>query len=494
MAKHVCIIGGGLGGLSAAMILAYNGYKVTLFEKNSTLGGKLQELKTPEGYRFDVGPTLITLPFVFENLFKKVERNLEDYLSLKPLEISCKYNFSDSVVFNAFTEQNAFVESLCNTFSDSEKSWHHYYRYIERIYKATHQSFIFNPLSASTLLRQNPLNFFKIDPFSTVHRANMRFFKDSRVVQFLDRFPTYVGSSPYLAPATLNVIPYVELAFGSYTIAGGLYRLVEAYTNVCLELGVEFYLNQEVEQILVKNNKVKGLLLNNDKNFPCDAIVSNDDAIHTYQTLLNRPQKNYVSQKTIPRWEASCSGFIMCLGIKKTYQNLVHHNIFFSRDYQQEFHELFAEKTPATEPTIYISISSKSFPGDAPEGSENWFVLVNAPFVTSKFDWNTQKQAYRDLIIRELKHRGFADIEDHIDYEYIATPLNIQDWYNANCGSIYGINSNSKSSAFLRPKNRSPYVKGLYLASGSAHPGGGTPMVTLSGQFAAQLLMMDFKN
>ena len=494
MAKHVCIIGGGLGGLSAAMILAYNGYKVTLFEKNSTLGGKLQELKTPDGYRFDVGPTLITLPFVFENLFKKVERNLEDYLSLNPLEISCKYNFSDGTVFNAFTEKNAFVESFCNTFTDSEKSWHHYYRYIEQIYKATNQSFIFNPFSASTIFRQNPLNFFKIDPFSTVHRANMRFFKDPRVVQFLDRFPTYVGSSPYLAPATLNVIPYVELAFGSYTIKGGLYRLVEACKNVCDDLGVEIRLNTEVEQILVDGQKISGLKLNNGEHVPCHAVVSNDDAVHTYRALLSRPGKLVISPKTISRWEASCSGFILCLGVKKSYPRLLHHNIFFSGDYQHEFHELFAEKTPATEPTIYISISSKSFPGDAPESSENWFVLVNAPFVTSKFDWNTQKQAYRDLIIRELKHRGFTDIEDHIDYEYMVTPLNIQDWYNANFGSIYGINSNSKSSAFLRPKNRSLYVKGLYLASGSAHPGGGTPMVVLSGTFAAQLLMADFKN
>ncbi len=492
MAKHICIIGGGLGGLASAMVLAYNGFRVSVYEKNRTLGGKLQEIKTPEGYRFDVGPTLITLPDVFRDLFKRVGRNLQDYLSFKSLELSCKYVFSEGSVFDAYTHPEKFRDAFAQTFSDPIVNWDRYYRYIERIYQATHESFIFNPMSAATLLKQNPLNVLKIDPLSTVHKANSRFFEDPRVLQFLDRFPTYVGSSPYLAPATLNVIPYVELAFGSFTIKGGLYRLVDAYKTVCEELGVEIHLNSEVEQIVTDSKRVKGLRLKNGDEVECLAVVSNDDAVHTYQNLLNTPQKTLVSPKTISRWEASCSGFILCLGIKKSYPDLDHHNIFFSEDYQHEFHELFAEHKPAQKPTIYVSISSKSIPGDAPEGCENWFVLVNVPFVSSNYDWPSGQKAYRDLVIEELKSKGFADIEQHIVYESSVTPLNLQEWYHANRGSIYGISSNTKSSAFLRPKNRSPYAKGLYLASGSAHPGGGTPMVTLSGQFAAQCLMEDF--
>jgi len=493
MDKHVVIVGGGLGGLAAGMVLSHNGFKVTILEKNNTLGGKLQEIHSTNGYNFDVGPTLITLPFVFENLFKQVGRSLDDYLKLIPLEVSCQYHFRDHSTFNAYTDPQKFKKEFKHVFSDKPEAWELYYGYIKRIYEATKDNFIFNPLTLGALFKQNPLNFFHIDAFSKVHAANERYFHDPRVQQFLNRFPTYVGSSPYIAPATLNVIPYVELAFGSYTIKGGLYRLVDAFKTVCEEEGCHIHLNQEVQQILVENKKVNGVKLKSGETIPCDAVVSNSDAAHTYLNLLNCDEHTYIKPGKIKKWEPSCSGFILCLGINKQHCELEHHNIFFSENYKQEFNEIFKKTTPASQPTIYVSISSKTNPKDAPKSCENWFVLVNAPHTTDKVDWEKIKYAYRDQILAELEHFGFYNLKDHIKFEYILTPKDLQTRYHAFHGAIYGTSSNKRTSAFLRPKNRSPYVKGLYLATGSAHPGGGTPMVTLSGTFAANLLMQDMK-
>ncbi|NTW48737.1 MAG: phytoene desaturase, partial [Chlorobiales bacterium] len=446
----------------------------------------------PNGYRFDTGPTLITMPFVFETLFRDVERTLSDYVTVVPLESSCRYFFPDGSRFNAYSDIGRLREEIKQVFPGQGEAFDRYFKYAEKIYRATEKSFIYNPLSLTSLLKQNPLNFFSIDAFSTAHAANARFFSDKRFVQLLDRFPTYVGSSPYLAPATLNVIPYVELAFGGHYVKGGLYRLAEAYQTVCEELGVRFEMNAEVEAILIDSLHVRGVRLQDGREFPSDAVVSNDDAVHTYQKLVNANGRGLVSNRTLDQLEASCSGFVLCLGIGRTYPELGHHNIFFSADYEGEFDEIFQKKMPPSDPTIYVSISAKSDSGHAPEGKENWFVLINAPYLTDAYDWNTGKQAYRNLVIERLKKLGFADLEQHIEFERIVTPLDLKRRFNTNKGSIYGVTSNKRSSAFLRPRNRSPYVKGLYLATGSAHPGGGTPMVTLSGKFAADLLMEDF--
>ncbi len=485
MPNHVIVIGAGLGGLSAAIRLAHRGFKVSVFEKNSTAGGKMQEVISDNGYRFDAGPTLITMPFVFEELFKSVGRNLNDYLALVPLESACKYFFSDGSSFTAYCDLNRLREEIARVFPSETENFERYFQYSKKIYDATAENFIYNPLSFSRLLKSNPLDLLHIDAFSTTHAANARFFKDSRLVQFLDRFPTYVGSSPYLAPATLNVIPFVEIAFGGFYVKGGMIQLAKAYQRLAEEFGATFHFNQSVQAILTSNGKVSGVKLESGETIECDAIVSNDDAIHTYANLLGE-------KRIEEKYEASCSGFVLCLGVGATHERLAHHNIFFASDYEKEFAEIFEQKMMPSEPTIYISISAKSDEGQAPEGKENWFVLINAPFLSPAYDWEKNQTAYRNLVVNRLKSLGFSSLDGQIEFERAITPMDLKMKFNSFRGSIYGISSNNRMSAFLRPRNRGK-VKGLYLASGSAHPGGGTPMVTLSGKFAAELLMADFK-
>ncbi|MGQ9805888.1 MAG: phytoene desaturase family protein [Chlorobiales bacterium] len=486
MPKHIIVIGAGLGGLSAAIRLAHRGFKVSVFEKNATVGGKMQEVVSDNGYRFDTGPTLVTMPFVFEELFQSVGKTMSDYLSLLPLESACKYFFSDGSSFTAYCDLNRLREEIARIFPSETENFERYFQYAKKIYDATAENFIYNPLSLSRILKSNPLDLLHIDAFSTAHAANDRFFKDSRLVQFLDRFPTYVGSSPYLAPATLNVIPFVELAFGGFYVKGGMIELAKAYHKLAEEFGATFYFNQSVERILTSNGKVLGVQLYGGEKLDCDAIVSNDDAVHTYADLLG---EKHIEKK----YEASCSGFVLCLGVGATHEHLAHHNIFFTSNYEKEFAEIFERRVMPSEPTIYISISAKSDEGQAPLGKENWFVLINAPFLSPEYDWEKNKMAYRNLVINRLNSLGFESLDRQIEFEHIITPVDLKMKFNSFRGSIYGISSNNRMSAFLRPRNRGK-VKGLYLASGSAHPGGGTPMVTLSGKFAAELLMADFKS
>jgi phytoene desaturase len=486
MSCRIVVIGAGLGGLSAAIRLAHKGYAVSVFEKNARVGGKMQEVVSDNGYRFDAGPTLITMPFVFEELFQSVGKRLADFVSFIPLDRSCKYFFPDGSTFTAYCDLNRLRDEIARVFPSETENFERYFQYTKKIYDATAENFIYNPLSFSRLLKSNPFDLLKIDAFSTAHAANARFFKDARFIQFLDRFPTYVGSSPYLAPATLNVIPFVELAFGAFYAKGGMIELANAFHKLAEEVGATFHFNQSVSKIIVRQGKAAGVQLQNGETVSCDAVISNDDAVHTYAELLG---ESSVEKK----YEASCSGFVLCLGVGRAHAELAHHNIFFASNYEREFNEIFEKKIMPSEPTIYISISAKSDLHQAPLGKENWFVLINAPFLSDAYDWRKNQEKYRNAVIRRLNQLGFTDLERHIEFERLFTPLDLKEQFNSFRGSIYGISSNKRMSAFFRPRNRAA-VKGLYLASGSAHPGGGTPMVTLSGKFAAELLMRDFPN
>ncbi|MDX2129954.1 MAG: phytoene desaturase family protein [Chloroherpetonaceae bacterium] len=488
--KKVIVIGAGLGGLSAAIHLAAKGFDVTIIEKNATVGGKMQELRSPNGYRFDLGPTLITMPFVFESLFAAAGRKLSDYLELIPLEASCRYFFQDGTVFTAYCNRFQFEEEVARVFPSAAPALKPYFDYAKRIYDATAESFIYNPLSFSRLFKTNPIDLFKIDALSTVHKSNVRFFSDPRFVQFLDRFPTYVGSSPYFAPATLNVIAFVELAFGGFYIKGGMQRLAEAYLKLALELGVTLETNAEVTAILDRNKVVTGVQVKKNgaiETLEALAVVSNDDAIHTYTALTDK------APKRLKNLEASCSGYVLTLGVKDTYPNLSHHNIFFTKDYKHEFEEIFTQGVMPSDPTIYLTRSCHSDAGQSPEGSENWFLLINAPFLSERYNWKQDGKLYKNLVNESLEKRGFIGLSGKIEFEAEVTPEMLYQKFYSHRGSIYGLSSNGMMSAFLRPRNRSPYLKGLYIATGSAHPGGGTPMVTLSGKFAAELLIQDFQ-
>jgi phytoene desaturase len=493
MAKTVAIIGGGIGGLSAAIRLRTAGYAVTLYEKNARVGGKMSEF-VQDGFRWDTGPSVITMRHIFADLFQSAGRKLEDYLTLLPVEPLTRYFFADGSWLDATRDLTHMAQQITAFEQRDVEGYLRYLAYAAQIHRITGPVFIYDqPPTLASFARVPIRDWLKADPLRTMNAAINAHVRSPQMRQLLGRFATYVGGSPYLAPATLNVIAYVELMGGVWYPQGGVYQIAAAMEKLAREIGVEIYTDVGIRQINLQHgtHRIAGLTLQNGTIVAADVALSNLDVTTTYRHLL---PANSVPKKRLDRlsnYEPSCSGFILLLGVKKQHAQLAHHNVFFSADYAAEFDAIFKDGVPPDDPTIYVAITSKTDATHAPEACENWFVLVNAPPLSDKYDWEANKQAYRNRIQEKLAARGL-DVRENLVSETILTPLDLERMTGAWRGALYGPSANKKFTAFLRPHNRSREIAGLYFAGGTTHPGGGVPMVTLSGKVAAHMIMEDY--
>ena len=321
-----------------------------------------------------------------------------------------------------------------------------------------------------------------------MHKANVSFFKDKKVVQLFDRYATYNGSNPYFAPATLNIIPHVEYNMGGYIVKEGIYTIPQKLTSLAEKLGVKFHFNCDVQRVLTDSkNNVTGIKVD-DKKINFSRVISNVDVNYTYQILLN----DKTSRQSIKysKLEPSLSGIVFYWGVKGTHKNLEIHNILFSQNYKNEFEDIFDKKISPNDPTVYIYISSKFNKNHSPNETENWFVMVNSSYISNQ-NWGEEISKTRQRILKKINDFLGIDLNDKILFEKVLSPFEIEKQTNSYRGSIYGISSNNKYAAFLRHPNRSKKYKGLYFCGGSAHPGGGIPLVILSGKIAAESLIKD---
>lgn len=486
--KHAIVIGAGIGGLASSILLANNGYRVTVIEKNGTVGGKMQQHEA-DGYRFDTGPSLLTMPFLLENLFKSSGENLSDYLKFSELDPLCRYFYPDKTIFDNYSDKEKSKKEIEKFAPEDVKNYDRFLKISKKIYERTSDAFLFNPLYEFKDLKSvNIFNLFRIDALSTVSQKVDHFFNSPYLRQFFKRFTTYNGSSPFKAPATLNVIPHVELNQGGYYVHGGMYKIAIALEKLALKKDVDFLFNTPVEQIKTEKDRIKGVqLVNGDKLF-CDILFANTDATDTILNLMPESSFNEKRIKKQKEIEPSCSGFVVMLGCRKKWDQLKHHNVFFSSDYKKEFNDIFDLKKLPEDPTIYIANTSYSDPSHAPKNGSNLFILVNAPYIHSYQNWPNLKQFYTTFLIEELEKRGLMGLNESIETIDIITPLDFFEKYRSNRGSIYGTSSNSRFSAFLRPRNKEKSFKNLYMVGGSTHPGGGIPLVIQSAFNAIELL------
>ncbi len=487
MPRKVIVIGSGLGGLSAAVLLAKKGFQVQLFEQNLTPGGKMNQIRE-QGFYFDTGPSLLTMPFVIDEIFAECGVERKKQLEFIPIEPVCRYFWSDGTQLDASVDVSGMMAALAEFSKEDAANFPLFLNYARRIYELTADVFLFSPIhEISKILKwQNLskiLSVHQIDPFRTVHESVSRFFKHPKIIQLFNRYATYNGSDPYRAPATLNIIPYVEYGLGSFYIKGGMYQLVEKLVELAQQLGVKIQTNCRVDQIISQNRKLQGVQIQKDF-LPADFVVCNGDVVVSYNELIADFEPR---RKKLNQLEASLSGLVFLWGIDKKFPQLAHHNIIFSDNYQLEFKQIFGEKTIPSDPTIYIAISSKKDPDHAPENSENWFVLLNIPPLNTKINWASAVESLRSIVLNKLKQAGM-DVSSHILFEKIFTPEDFYRLYRSNQGSIYGIASNDRNTAFKRPPNRNRDIQGLYFAGGSSHPGGGVPLTMLSGKLCADLI------
>lgn len=493
MSERIAVIGGGLGGLSAAALLASEGFDVTLFEKNSNTGGKAAVIQGG-GFSFDAGPSLLTMPFILHNLFTACGRNSDQYISLKKIEVICRYFYPDGTKIDAFADREKFKTEVHDKTGEPKDHLEKYLTYCQKIYDATADVFILNDFRSLKLFLSSTglkslLKLPQIDPLRTVHQANSSFFNDKRLVQLFDRYATYNGSSPFLAPATLNVIPHVEYTMGAYIPEGGIRRISEALQQLAEESGAVIRRGVQIDEIVTDGNKASGVRVDG-KIYHFDRIISNADVNYTYEKLLNNPPR--AEAKRYRKMEPSGSGLVFYWGVEKEFPGLEIHNILFSQDYENEFRELFEQKKIPSDPTVYVYISSKYHSSDAPRGGSNLFVMINTPYDNGKIT-EEEVQRTRETVISKVSTMTGEDIRPLIRFEDILTPRMIQEKTNSRWGSIYGVSSNSRNAAFLRQANRSSSYKNLYFCGGSAHPGGGIPLVIQSGIIAANKVIEDTK-
>ncbi len=497
-APRVLVVGAGLGGLAAAIRLAAAGYSVDVFEKQAGPGGKAFTEQIG-AYRFDTGPSLFTLRSVFADLFASAGRTIDEYIGLKPLDEICAYFWPDGTRVRSSSDIDHMAREFNKAFDENPQHLHSFINYSRRIHRITAKLFLEKSLHEwstyfSRTFWRSLVELPRIDPLRTMYDAIAASFEDPRLHQFFSRYATYNGSDPYRTPATLNIIPFVEYGLGAWAVEGGIYAIPRALERLAQELGVRFTYGTKVERILSSGTPgslgrrrphITGVLIDG-QHIPGDIVISNADVTPTYRHLL--ADETAPLYRRYQKLEPSSSGVVFYWGIRKSFPELGLHNIFFSNDYRAEFRDIFDERRVPEDPTIYINITSKSGgEADAPAGGENWFVLVNAPHDIGQ-DWDTMVAKLRAAVIDRLSRELGSDIGSLIEAESSMSPPEIEGKTDSFGGSLYGIASNSRLSAFLRHPNRSRRYRGLFFVGGSAHPGGGMPLVLLGGKIVAELV------
>jgi len=489
--KKAIIIGSGVGGLAAAIRLRLQGFAVDVYEKNNFPGGKLHAFEK-DGFCFDAGPSLFTQPQHIEELFALANEPIQNYFAYKPVDVACKYFYENGKVVGAFTDARAFAKELQEQLNENPEAIASYLKQSEKAYNNIGTIFLNYSLhKAKTWLHQRiikALTTVKLPYlFSSLNTYNKAHFSSPEAVQLFNRFATYNGSNPYKAPGMLSLIPHLELKQGVYYPNGGMISITNAMYNLAKGKGVNFYFNSPVEKILHNNGKATAVLVTGEEK-NADIVISNGDVYFTYKNLLG----NNTKADKVLKQERSSSAVIFYWGIKKQFPQLQLHNIFFSSDYEKEFDCIFKQKKLAEDVTVYVNITSKMEKGMAPDGMENWFVMVNAPANIGQ-DWEKAKAALRNVVIKKLSHLLNEDIASLIVTEETLDPVMIEEQTSSYMGSLYGTSSNSKLAAFLRHANFTGSIKGLYFCGGSVHPGGGIPLCLQSAKIVSELIASDYK-
>ena len=489
--SHVVVIGGGVGGLAVAARLSVKGHRVTLLEHADRVGGKLFTYRR-EGFAFDTGPSLFTLPAVYRDLFLKTGKSLEDSIDLQELDPAFRYVFSDrSEVTLPGVDPAKCAQAFGEAFGpESESQWREFSARGAEMWRLTRGPFLQSPLKSwkSLLPLANPSDVNTIAPFTSLRKLARKYFTDPRMIMIVDRYATYTGSDPRHAPAVLATIPYIEQVFGAWHIGGGIGTLATALEKRCGERQVEIRTGVTVTNIETVDNTVSGVRLQTGEFIAADLVVSNSDATLTQNLLSQQDQKRIAKIPNSP----SLAGFVLLLALDGTTEGITHHNVWFPKNYDAEFDAIFGKTpTPPEDPAIYACIPDD--PQMRPsKDTESWFILVNAPRhdpnAPNGFDWDVPgvKDRYAQNILEKLAERG-TDIRSRIKWMEIRTPADLEREVMAPGGSIYGTSSNGPRAAFTRPANQS-VITGLYLVGGSSHPGGGLPLVGMGAEITAELI------
>jgi diapolycopene oxygenase len=490
--QKVIVIGAGLGGLSAAISLASEGFNVELIEKNDKVGGKLNVL-VKDGFTFDLGPSILTMPEIFETLFQRAGRKLSDYVSLQPVLPHWRNFFEDGAVIDLTPDAQIQRQEFDKLGANVYQEFTQFMAYAQKLSDETQAGYFSEGLDGFwDLIKfyglKRSLNF---DSFSTMDQGVRRYVKHPKLIDILNYFIKYVGSSPYDSPALMNLLPSIQYQYGLWYVKGGMYALALAMEKLALELGVTIRLNSEIARIEQQNKKATAVYLTNGEKIAADIIVSNMEVIPAMKSLL---QSSESELKKMRRFAPSCSGLVLHLGVNRHYPQLAHHNFFYAQNSREHFNAVFKTGELSSDPTIYLVAPCKSDRNQAPEGCEIIKILPHIPCLNpDKPISDSDYRALRERVLIKLERMGLTDLRQHIVTEEYWTPHDIAARYYSNQGSIYGVVSNRNLNLGFKAPQRSHQLKNLYFVGGSVNPGGGMPMVTLSGQLVCNKILHDLE-
>ncbi len=498
MAHRIAIVGAGLAGCAAAVRLAHAGFDVTLYEKNQHLGGKMN-LWQEAGYTFDMGPTIITKPDVISRLFQDVGKNMSDYLNLVDLDPQWRTFFSDGTQLDLYSSLQRMTKELGNFAPEELGSYLEFLAYAQKMNSISDKWFYWKSYGGlKDMMSANPMNLqsaalaMQMDPLTTMHQAVRRHFKDPRLAQLFEHFVQYVGSSPFIAPAILCLIAWVQLGLGCWYPLGGTGTIAASLEKLCCEFGVTIKTSTAVSKIVTKDDRVTGVVLADGSSADYDIVVANSDVVRTLETMISHDAAADYLKHQKKQLEPACSGIVLYLGCNRTWPQLAHHDFFFSADSDAEFKDIYERKVPHEDPTCYLAVPSITDATVAPPGCTALYVLVHCPYVSDAFDWEAETERYRDVIIDKLERQGLTGLRASIQVSRTITPRDIESMYWVNRGAIYGVATQKGLNSAFKTANRSGQLRGLYWAGGSVNPGPGVPMVLMSGQIAANCIIEDY--
>jgi diapolycopene oxygenase len=486
--KKVIVIGAGLGGLSAAISLATAGCQVAVYEKNDKIGGKLNVLQR-DGFTFDLGPSILTLPSIFARLFVNAGRKMEDYCSIRQVAPHWRNFFEDGTVIDLHPGMDEMRRELAKADAAAVQGFEDFLAYARAQYELIARGYFERGLDTiGELVRFYKLSeIMRMDFLRSMDQSVGRFVRNQHLRNILDFFIKYVGSSARNAPGFMNLLPHVQFQYGLWYVDGGMYNLARGLGRLMQELGIEIHLNSEVQRIITQGDRAAGVAVAGGGTIDADAVVSNMEVIPAYERLLNEGPDFL---RKLSRFEPACSGLVLHLGVSTTYPQLAHHNFFFSKDQAKHFDTVFNRLQLPEDPTIYLVNANKTDPTLAPPGHENIKILPHIPYINERHPYTqADYMALRERVLDKLERMGLTGLRRHIVCEDVWTPFDIQKKYYSNRGSIYGVVSDRwKNMAFKAPKQSSAY-RNLFFVGGSVNPGGGMPMVVLCGQKVSEKVL-----
>ena len=493
MSSHrVTVIGAGLGGISAAISLKAAGYDVEVFEKNGQIGGKLNVMEK-DGFTFDLGPSIFTLPQFFQDLFERAGKKMEDYVQLDAVTPHWRNLFENKPTIDLYQEEDLMRRELDKLPGDPEAHWREFKAFLtygREQYDIVNDGYFDKGLdNLWEFISYYKLKLLggKIDYKNSMSESIHQRLSDPQLRMIFEYFIKYVGSSAMDSPGYMNLMPMIQFDYGLWYVRGGMYNLAKGLGKLMEEMGIPIHLNADVEAIEKSGKQVTGIRMTDGTVHPSDIIVSNMEVIPAYKKLLNEPIS---FTRKLEKFAPACSGIVLHIGTDKIFPQLAHHNFFYSEDQHKHFDTVFHKKQLPQDPTLYVVAPTRTDPSKAPEGCDNIKILPHIPPLEEGSDITHEDYvALKDRCIDKMERCGLKGLRESIVIEDLLTPVDIERMYRSNRGSIYGVVTDWKLNyGFKAPKTSSRY-KNLYFTGGSTNPGGGMPMVVLSGQQCADRII-----